>query len=88
MNTAANPEAIVTSVNAEYCLTDGDHDETGREGLSESRGPLVGSLNQITDNVGRFVDAGADMVVLRLVAPFRLDELEQFMFNVAPWFKT
>jgi len=86
MDAAENPEAIVTSVNVEFCLTDGDEEKTQREGRRESRGALVGPLNQITDNVGRYVDAGADLVVLRMVAPFRLSNLERFMMHVAPWF--
>ncbi|WP_236794441.1 LLM class flavin-dependent oxidoreductase [Amycolatopsis sp. GM8] len=44
------------------------------------------SAGQITDEVGRYVDAGADMIVLRVVAPFPLDELEQFATHVIPCF--
>jgi len=88
METAADPEAITTSVNVGFILTDDEPAQTVRERLGVANGALVGSLSQITDQVGRYVDAGADMVVLRLVAPFQLDELEQFALHVAPYFST
>ncbi|GAA1826522.1 LLM class F420-dependent oxidoreductase [Pseudonocardia ailaonensis] len=45
-----------------------------------------GSVEQLTDLMGRYVDAGADRVVLRVVAPFPLDELAEFATTVAPRF--
>ncbi|MCE0765976.1 LLM class flavin-dependent oxidoreductase [Pseudonocardia kujensis] len=45
-----------------------------------------GSVEQHTDLMGRYVDAGADRVVLRVVAPFPLDELTEFAAEVMPRF--
>ncbi|MGD9704785.1 MAG: TIGR03560 family F420-dependent LLM class oxidoreductase [Acidimicrobiia bacterium] len=41
-------------------------------------GVLGGSVEQVLDQIGRYVDAGADQVNIALRAPFDLDSLEQF----------
>ena len=41
-------------------------------------GVLGGSVEQVVDQIGRYVDAGADQVNIALRAPFDLDALEQF----------
>ena len=41
-------------------------------------GVLGGSIEQVLDQIGRYVDAGADQVNIALRAPFDLDALEQF----------
>ncbi len=79
MERAANPDAIVTAVNVG--LSPGDADR-GAIGM------LTGSWSEITDQVGRYVDAGADMIVLRLVAPFTVEHLEHFATHVAPSFQS
>lgn len=47
---------------------------------------LAGSAGQITDKVGRYVEAGADWVILALRPPFELDDLERFAHEVVPHF--
>jgi alkanesulfonate monooxygenase SsuD/methylene tetrahydromethanopterin reductase-like flavin-dependent oxidoreductase (luciferase family) len=92
MEAAADPEAIVTAVNVEFFLTADDPDRPSRErhgpAHGSSSGMLIGLVGRITDQVGRYVDAGADMIVLRLVAPFQPESLEQFVTDVAPYFRT
>jgi alkanesulfonate monooxygenase SsuD/methylene tetrahydromethanopterin reductase-like flavin-dependent oxidoreductase (luciferase family) len=46
-----------------------------------------GSVDRVTDAVGRFVDAGADWLILAARPPFELDALEAFATTVAPWFR-
>ena len=41
-------------------------------------GVLGGSVGQVVDRIGEYVDAGADQVNLALRAPFDVDALEQF----------
>ncbi len=47
---------------------------------------LAGSIPQIIDKVGRYVDAGADWIILAMRPPFELDELASFAEHVAPNF--
>ena len=41
-------------------------------------GVLGGSIDQVVDRIGEYVDAGADQVNLALRAPFDLDAVERF----------
>jgi alkanesulfonate monooxygenase SsuD/methylene tetrahydromethanopterin reductase-like flavin-dependent oxidoreductase (luciferase family) len=86
MEAAAHPEEITTAVNVGFSIAHSNSPRITREDDGATTGALVGSLNQITDQVGRYVDAGADMVVLRLIAPFEFDDLEQFATDVVPFF--
>ena len=45
---------------------------------------LMGSPQQMVDRIGEYADAGADMVILALRAPFDLDELDRFAADVLP----
>lgn len=47
---------------------------------------LAGSIAQITDKIGRYVEAGADWIVLAMRPPFELDELARFAEEIAPHF--
>lgn len=47
---------------------------------------LAGSIEQIVDKVGRYVESGADWIVLAMRPPFELDELARFAAEVAPHF--
>jgi len=47
---------------------------------------LAGSIGRITDDVGRFVDAGAQWLILAVRPPFEFDALEAFATEVAPHF--
>ena len=50
-------------------------------------GILAGTAQSITDRVGRYVEAGAQWVILALRAPFELNALESFASEVAPHFR-
>jgi hypothetical protein len=45
---------------------------------------LSGSVNEMVDRVGAYVDAGAVYVILALRAPFDRDGLERFAADVMP----
>jgi F420-dependent oxidoreductase-like protein len=47
---------------------------------------LRGSTQEVVDRVGEFGDAGADMVILALRAPFDVDGLDRFAAEVLPAF--
>jgi alkanesulfonate monooxygenase SsuD/methylene tetrahydromethanopterin reductase-like flavin-dependent oxidoreductase (luciferase family) len=47
---------------------------------------LAGSVDEITDAVGRFVEAGAEWLILAVRPPFEFDALETFVAEVAPQF--
>ncbi|MFI7190229.1 LLM class flavin-dependent oxidoreductase [Nocardia nova] len=75
MEMAEDPAAIVTAVNVGF--------ELGRN----AEGPvLAGSVEQVIDTIGRYAEAGADRVILRMLAPFRLDDLALFAESVVPHF--
>lgn len=91
MDTAVEPDAIVTAVNVGIVFADtgGRHVSDDRVMLDSAGTPgmLVGSVGRVTEQVGRYVEAGADMIVLRLLAPFQLDGLELFAREVMPMFR-
>jgi alkanesulfonate monooxygenase SsuD/methylene tetrahydromethanopterin reductase-like flavin-dependent oxidoreductase (luciferase family) len=47
---------------------------------------LKGSAQQVIDRVGEYGDAGADMVIVALRAPFDVDGLDRFAAEVLPAF--
>jgi alkanesulfonate monooxygenase SsuD/methylene tetrahydromethanopterin reductase-like flavin-dependent oxidoreductase (luciferase family) len=47
-------------------------------------GVLTGSVAEMVDRVGAYVDAGADWVILAMRAPFDHDGLERFATEVLP----
>jgi probable F420-dependent oxidoreductase len=49
---------------------------------------LAGSVEQITERVGRYVEAGADWIILALRPPFEFEELETFANEVVPHFRS
>jgi alkanesulfonate monooxygenase SsuD/methylene tetrahydromethanopterin reductase-like flavin-dependent oxidoreductase (luciferase family) len=48
---------------------------------------LGGSPAQVADKLSRYVDNGAEWVILAVRSPFDLDELERFATEVAPLFR-
>lgn len=48
---------------------------------------LAGTPAQIADKVARYVDAGAEWIILALRPPFEFDELETFAAEVVPQFR-
>jgi alkanesulfonate monooxygenase SsuD/methylene tetrahydromethanopterin reductase-like flavin-dependent oxidoreductase (luciferase family) len=47
-------------------------------------GVLTGSVQEMVDKVGAYVDAGAEWVIVAMRAPFDRDGLEQFASEVIP----
>jgi alkanesulfonate monooxygenase SsuD/methylene tetrahydromethanopterin reductase-like flavin-dependent oxidoreductase (luciferase family) len=47
-------------------------------------GVLCGSMQEMVEKVGAYVDAGAAYVILALRAPFDRDALERFASEVIP----
>ncbi|MGZ4694575.1 MAG: LLM class flavin-dependent oxidoreductase [Acidimicrobiales bacterium] len=90
---APSPDDFVTGVNLLYVPCEADEVD---EALASRFGPfaegfrpgtLVGDLGAITDRLGRYVDAGAQWVILALRAPFDLDALARFTTEVVPQFR-
>jgi hypothetical protein len=48
----------------------------------------MGSRDELVDQVGRYVDAGAEWVILAMRAPFDRDGLERFAADVLPAFSS
>ncbi len=48
---------------------------------------LAGSIDRIVDKIGRYVDAGAEWVILAMRPPFELDDLAVFAAEVVPQFR-
>jgi alkanesulfonate monooxygenase SsuD/methylene tetrahydromethanopterin reductase-like flavin-dependent oxidoreductase (luciferase family) len=55
-------------------------------GEAATAGTLAGSVAAVTQMTGEYVEAGADWIILRLMAPFYLDELTMFAEQVMPVF--
>lgn len=52
-----------------------------------AEGSLRGSSEELTDQVGKYVDAGADWVIIAARAPFDHGTLERFASDVIPHFR-
>jgi alkanesulfonate monooxygenase SsuD/methylene tetrahydromethanopterin reductase-like flavin-dependent oxidoreductase (luciferase family) len=48
---------------------------------------LAGSRDKIVDHIGRYVDAGADTIILSLRPPYRTDEIDQFAREIMSEFE-
>jgi len=73
------PSEIACSVNVGLAWSD----ESLRQqfgGVAElvKPGVLGGSIDEVVQRIGEYVDAGADQVNIALPAPFDIDSLEQF----------
>jgi alkanesulfonate monooxygenase SsuD/methylene tetrahydromethanopterin reductase-like flavin-dependent oxidoreductase (luciferase family) len=91
LDAAPDPDRMLTSITVGLVLTDGDREQamTKRYGEFASLvggldATLVGSVAQVTDLCGRYIDAGADWIILREVAPYDMDGLETFAAQIAP----
>jgi alkanesulfonate monooxygenase SsuD/methylene tetrahydromethanopterin reductase-like flavin-dependent oxidoreductase (luciferase family) len=49
---------------------------------------LRGTGDELVDQVGRYVDAGAEWVILAMRSPFDHDALERFAASVLPAFSS
>jgi alkanesulfonate monooxygenase SsuD/methylene tetrahydromethanopterin reductase-like flavin-dependent oxidoreductase (luciferase family) len=47
---------------------------------------LTGSTGEVVDKVGAYRDAGAEMLILAMRAPFDVDGLDRFAAEVLPSF--
>ena len=90
---AADPDRLAISVNAGFLMAPDDQVDAELEARFGAAGPfvkpgfLLGSVASITDGVGRYIEAGAEWVILALRAPFDLDALRTFAAEVAPAFR-
>ena len=80
---APQPERIVTGVNVGLVFADHDVDTELRRRFGDAaeqikRGTLAGSVDQIVDRIGQYVEAGADWINIGVRAPFDLASLERF----------
>lgn len=103
LDSATDPDAIITSVGPNFLFTDGDvmtevkrrMRDTLRFGSNWSSdgrrpidGTMAGTVEQVREATGRYVEAGANWIILRMFAPYRTDELELFATEVMPEFAT
>ena len=90
---APDPDRLTVGVNVALVVADEDglddalRTRFGPRADEVKPGVLAGSVPQITDRVGRYVEAGADWIVVALRAPFELDALEAFAAEVVPQFR-
>lgn len=74
-----DPSEITCAVNVGLAWTDESlAQQFGAIAERVKPGVLGGSVNQVVDRIGQYVEAGADQVNLALRAPFDVDALEQF----------
>lgn len=92
---APDPDRLAVGVNIGLIDCDGDDDIDAalrrRFGASADvvrPATLVGSPDRMAEHVARYVEAGAEWIVLALRAPFELDVLERFAAEVAPRFRS
>jgi alkanesulfonate monooxygenase SsuD/methylene tetrahydromethanopterin reductase-like flavin-dependent oxidoreductase (luciferase family) len=82
-----DPSSIAKSVNLALAWKDDDLvRQFGGTAPYIGANALKGSAQEVIDRVGEFGDAGADMVILALRAPFDVDGLDRFAAEVMPAF--
>jgi F420-dependent oxidoreductase-like protein len=80
-----DPAEITKSVNVGMAFTDEElRRQFGPMSDAIKPGVLSGSVQEMVDKVGAYVDAGAEYVILALRAPFDHDGLERFAAEVMP----
>ncbi|MDZ4824906.1 MAG: TIGR03560 family F420-dependent LLM class oxidoreductase [Actinomycetota bacterium] len=80
-----NPAEITKTVNVGMAFTDEElRTQFGAMANYVKPGVLSGSVQEMVDKVGAYVDAGAEAVILALRAPFDRDGLERFAAQVLP----
>ena len=89
---APDPDRLTIGVNLSYLSVGPDQID---EELSRRFGPgaeflkpslLAGSPAEVSDRISRYVEAGADWIILALRAPFDLDALARFGQEIVPAF--
>ena len=90
---APDPDRLPVGVNVGLVVADEDGlDDALRLRFGPRAGEVkpgvrAGSVPQITGRVDRYVEAGADWIVVALRAPFELNALEAFAAEVVPQFR-
>ena len=80
-----DPATITKSVNVGMAFTDEElQAQFGTMANYVKPGVLSGSVQEMVDKVGGYVDAGASWVILAMRAPFDRDGLERFAAEVMP----
>jgi F420-dependent oxidoreductase-like protein len=80
-----DPATITKSVNVGMAFTDEElRRQFGPMSDYVKPGVLSGSVQEMVDKVGGYVDAGASYVILAMRAPFDRDGLERFAAEVMP----
>ena len=80
-----DPAEITKTVNVGMAFTGEDLErQFGRMADYVKPGVLSGSVQEMVDKVGGYVDAGAATVILAMRAPFDRDGLERFAAEVVP----
>jgi F420-dependent oxidoreductase-like protein len=80
-----DPSEITKSVNVGMAFTDDElRAQFGAMAEYVKPGVLSGSVQEMVDKVGAYVDAGASWVILAMRAPFDRDGLERFAAEVLP----
>lgn len=80
-----DPATITHSVNVGLAARPGDLEaQFGEIARFVSPGVLQGGTSEIVDRVGQYGDAGAELVILALRAPFDVDGLDRFATEVLP----
>jgi F420-dependent oxidoreductase-like protein len=80
-----DPATITKSVNVGMAFTDEElRRQFGPTAEFVRPGVLSGSVQEMVDKVGSYANAGAELVVLALRAPFHRDGLERFAAEVVP----
>jgi alkanesulfonate monooxygenase SsuD/methylene tetrahydromethanopterin reductase-like flavin-dependent oxidoreductase (luciferase family) len=80
-----DPSEIVKTVNVGMAFTEEELTrQFGRMANYVKPGVLSGSVQEMVDKVGGYVDAGAQWVILAMRAPFDRDGLERFASDVVP----
>jgi len=80
-----DPSEITKSVNVGLAFDDEElRRQFGPIANAVKPGVLCGSMQEMVEKVGAYVDAGAAYVILALRAPFDRDALERFASEVIP----
>jgi alkanesulfonate monooxygenase SsuD/methylene tetrahydromethanopterin reductase-like flavin-dependent oxidoreductase (luciferase family) len=95
LDAAPDPDRLQTSITVGLVLTDGDPRQAMQDRYGEFAGlvggvdaTLVGSVPRVLDLCGRYLEAGADWIILREIAPFDMDGLTTFATEVMPALST
>jgi alkanesulfonate monooxygenase SsuD/methylene tetrahydromethanopterin reductase-like flavin-dependent oxidoreductase (luciferase family) len=80
-----DPATITHSANVGLAWRPGDLEaQFGEIARFVSPGVLQGSVAEVVDRVGAYRDAGAEMLILAMRAPFDVDGLDRFATEVLP----